>query len=213
MSTWFPTTTLLLTSFPFTAFTFANNFNVLVYIVEYDGACPSSDFPRGGPTRRLLLLLGVNFLCGILGVNFFLSAPLLSLFSLSSLGIKLWSLICLYLHLSPKGHLFTWNRKQIGVVVFDSIEWILMVLFMGAAPAEASSRVRTSLRGNCCSWQFKAVIRNASLGSLEISSYNIANIFFYLALCYHLCHSLFQWVSSDYALQIKSVSLDLFSIV
>ena len=68
---------------------------------------PSSDFPRGGPTRRLLLLLGVNFLFGILGVNFFLSAPLLSLFSLLSLGIKLSSLICLYLHLSPKGHLFT----------------------------------------------------------------------------------------------------------
>ena len=33
-------------------------------------------------------LLGVNFLFGILGVNFFLSAPLLSLFSLLSLGIK-----------------------------------------------------------------------------------------------------------------------------
>ena len=44
---------------------------------------------------------------------------------------------------------------------------------MGAAPAEASSLVRTSSRGNCCSWQFKAVIRNAYLHSF---SYNIANI-------------------------------------
>ena len=31
-----------------------NNFKVLICIVEYDGACPSSDFPLGGPTRRLL---------------------------------------------------------------------------------------------------------------------------------------------------------------
>ena len=89
VSTLLLTITLSLSSFPFTAFTFANNFNVLICIVEYDGACPSSDFPLGGPTRRLLLLLGVNFLCGILGVNFFLSAPLLSLFPLFSLGIKL----------------------------------------------------------------------------------------------------------------------------
>ena len=44
-----PTITLLLSSFPFTAFTFANNFNVLICIVEYDGACPSSDFPLVGP--------------------------------------------------------------------------------------------------------------------------------------------------------------------
>ena len=35
-------------------FTFANNLKVLICIVEYDGACPSSDFPLGGPTRRLL---------------------------------------------------------------------------------------------------------------------------------------------------------------
>ena len=77
------TITLLLSSLSFTVFTFANNFNILIYIVEYVVACLSSDFPRGGPTRRLLslLLLGVNFLFGILGVNFFLSAPLLSLFT------------------------------------------------------------------------------------------------------------------------------------
>ena len=31
-----------------------NNFDVRICIVEYVGACPSSDFPRGGPTRRLL---------------------------------------------------------------------------------------------------------------------------------------------------------------
>ena len=48
---------------------------------------------------------------------------------------------------------------------------------MGAAPAEASSLVRTLSRGNCCSRQFKAVIRNASLGSFENFSYDIANIF------------------------------------
>ena len=112
VSTLLLTITLLLLSLSFTVFTFANNFNVLICIVEYVGACPSSDFPRGGPTRRLLLLLlllllGVNFFCGILGVNYFLSAPLLSLFSLLSLGVKLGSLICLYLHLSSKGHLFT----------------------------------------------------------------------------------------------------------
>ena len=110
VSTLLLTITLLLSSFPFTVFTFANKFYVLICIVEYVGACPSSDFPRGGPTRRLLLLLlllGVNFFCGILGVNYFLSAPLLSLFSLLSLGAKLGSLICLYLHLSPKGYLFT----------------------------------------------------------------------------------------------------------
>ena len=160
-----------------TVFTFANNFNGLICIVEYIGACPSSDFPRGGPTGRLLFLFRVNFLCGILGVNFFLSAPLFSSFSLLSLDIKVGSLICLYLHLSHKGHLFTWNRKQIGVVVFDSMEWILTVLLMGAAPAEASSLVRTLSRGNCCSWQFKAVTRNASLRSFEISPYNIANLF------------------------------------
>ena len=46
------TITLLLSSF--SVFTFANNFKVLICIVEYDGACPSSDFPLGGPTRRLL---------------------------------------------------------------------------------------------------------------------------------------------------------------
>ena len=66
---------------------------------------------------------------------------------------------------------------QIGVVAFDSIEWILTVLFMGAAPAEASSLVRTSSSGNCCSWQFKAVICNAFRGSFDISSYIIAIIF------------------------------------
>ena len=38
--------------------------------------------PRGGPTRRVLLLSGVNFLCGIFGVNFFLSAPLIYVFAL-----------------------------------------------------------------------------------------------------------------------------------
>ena len=57
---------------------------------------------------------------------------------------------------------------------------------MGAAPAEAISLVRTSLRGNCCSWQFRAVICNTSLGSLEISLYNIANIFLSgIGLCRH----------------------------
>ena len=65
----------------------------------------------------------------------------------------------------------------IGVTVFDSIEWILTVLFIGAAPAEASSQVRTSSIGTCCSWQFNAVILNASRGSFEISSYNVANLF------------------------------------
>ena len=89
MSTLFPTITSLLSSF--SVFTFANNFKVLISIVDYDGACPSSDLPLGGPTGRLLLLLGVNFLFGILGVIFFLSAPLLSLFSLFPLGIKLSS--------------------------------------------------------------------------------------------------------------------------
>ena len=68
-------------------------------------------------------------------------------------------------------------REQIGVTVFDSIEYIFTVLLIGAAPAEASSRVRSSSRGTCCSWQFNAVILNASRGSLEISSYNIANKF------------------------------------
>ena len=101
------TVTLLLSSFSFTVFTFANSFYVLICIVEYVGACPSSDFPRGGPTRRLLLLFDINFLSGIFGVNFFLSGPLFSLLSLLSLGIKIGSLICLYLQLSPKGHLFT----------------------------------------------------------------------------------------------------------
>ena len=48
MSTLFSTITLLLSSF--SVFTFANNFKVLICIVEYDGACPSSDFPLGGPT-------------------------------------------------------------------------------------------------------------------------------------------------------------------
>ena len=38
----------------FSVFTFANNFNVLICIVEYVVACPSSDFPRGGAIRRLL---------------------------------------------------------------------------------------------------------------------------------------------------------------
>ena len=33
------TITLLLSSFSFTVFTFANNFNVLICIIEYDGAC------------------------------------------------------------------------------------------------------------------------------------------------------------------------------
>ena len=61
-------------------------------------------------------------------------------------------------------------KRTFRVVVFDSTELILTVLFMGAAPAEASSLVRTSSRGNYSSWQFKAVIRNALLGSLEISS-------------------------------------------
>ena len=74
--------TLLLLSFSFTAFRFAKSFNVLICFVEHVEAYPSSDFPRGGPTRRLSLLLGVNFLCGIFGVDFFLSAPLLSIFSL-----------------------------------------------------------------------------------------------------------------------------------
>ena len=58
VSTILLTITLLLSSF--SVFTFANNFDVLICIVEYVGACPSSDFPRGGPTRQLLLLLGVN---------------------------------------------------------------------------------------------------------------------------------------------------------
>ena len=57
------------------------------------------------------------------------------------------------------------------------MECILTVLFVGAAPAEVCRLVRTSSRGNCYSWQFKAVIRNASRGSLEISSYDIANMF------------------------------------
>ena len=91
------------------------------------------------------------------------------------------------------------------------MEWILTVLFMGAAPAKASSLVRTSPRGNCWSWQFKAVIRNASLGCFEISSYNIANIFC-LALYDHLYHLLFQSVASECALQIESVLLDQLSI-
>ena len=98
VSTLFSTITLFLSLFSVS--TFANNFKVLICIVEYDGACPSSDFPLGGPTRRLLLLLGVNFLFGILGVIFFLSAPLLFLFSLFPLGIK-------FSFLSPNGHLFT----------------------------------------------------------------------------------------------------------
>ena len=74
--------------------------------------------------------------------------------------------MCLYLHLSPNGHLFTWNRKQIGVTVFDSIECIFTVLFIGVAPAEESSRVRTSSRGTSCSWQFNAVI---SAGAVQTS--------------------------------------------
>ena len=81
VSTLFSTITLSLSSLSFPEFTFANNFNVLICIVEYVEACPSSDLPRGSPRRRLLLL-GVDFLFGILGVNFFLSAPLLSLISL-----------------------------------------------------------------------------------------------------------------------------------
>ena len=93
--------TILLSSFLFTVFRYANNFNVLICITEHVGACPSSGYPRGGPRRRLSLLQGVNFLCGIFDVNFFLSAPLLSL------GVKLGSLIYLHLYLSPKGHLFT----------------------------------------------------------------------------------------------------------
>ena len=32
----------------------SNNFQARICIGEYDGACPSSDFPLGGPTRRLL---------------------------------------------------------------------------------------------------------------------------------------------------------------
>ena len=66
VSTLLLTIILLLSSLSFTVFTFANNFNVLICVVEYFGACPSSDFPRG---RLLLLLSGVNFLFGILGVN------------------------------------------------------------------------------------------------------------------------------------------------
>ena len=69
------------------------------------------------------------------------------------------------------------NKFVYKFVVFDSIECIFTVLFICAAPAEASSRVRTSSRGTFCSWQFDAVILNASRGSFKISSYNIANIF------------------------------------
>ena len=72
---------------------------------------------------------------------------------------------------------FTVLEKQIGITVLDSIEWIFTALFIGAAPAEASSLVRTSSRDTCCSWQFNAVILNASRGSFEISSYNIAYMF------------------------------------
>ena len=169
-----------------------NNFSVLICIVEYVGAYPSSDLPRGGPTRQLLWLFGVNFL---------LSAPVLSLVSLLSLDIKLGSLICLYSHSSPKGHLFTWNQKQIGVVVFDSMECILTVRFIGAAPAEASSRVRTSSSCNCCSWQLSAVILNASLKSLHIELL----IYFCLAWCCHLCCLLSQVLISNYLLRIESV--------
>ena len=60
VSTLFSTIALLLSSF--SVFTFANNFKVLICIVEYDGARPSSDFPLGGPTRRLLLLSYIGYL-------------------------------------------------------------------------------------------------------------------------------------------------------
>ena len=57
--------------------------------------------PRGGPTRRSLLLLsGVNFLCGIFGVNFFLSAPLIYVFALLT---PVMSSRCNYVHI----HIFT----------------------------------------------------------------------------------------------------------
>ena len=104
VSTLLLTTTFLLSSFSCTVFKFTNSSSLLICIIEYVGACPSNDLPRGGPTRRLLLLFGKKFFCGIFGVNFFISAPLLSLLAL---GIQLGSLICLYLHLSSKGHLFT----------------------------------------------------------------------------------------------------------
>ena len=84
-----------------------------------------------------------------------------------------------------------------GVAVFDSIECIFTVLFIGAAPAEENSRVRTSSRGTDCSWQFNTVIHNASRGSFEISSYNIANIF--------LSGIVFSFVS--FALSISTIKL------
>ena len=54
---------------------------------------------------------------------------------------------------------------------------LIICIRKDAAPVEASSLVRTSSSGNCCYWRFKAVIRNASRGSFDTSSYNIAGIF------------------------------------
>ena len=72
------TITRLLLSFSLLVFAFVSNFNIRICIVEYVGACPSNDLPRGGPTRQLFKLFGVFFLFGIFDVNFFLSTPLLS---------------------------------------------------------------------------------------------------------------------------------------
>ena len=50
-----------------------------------------------------------------------------------------------------KGTFVYLKSKTNWCYCFDSIEYIFTVLFIGAAPAEASSRVRTSSSGNCCS--------------------------------------------------------------
>ena len=109
-----------------------------------------------------------NFRCQFLFISHII---IFSFFAIFRLG----SSICLYLHLSSKGYLFTCNRKPFGVVVFDSMECMLTARFIGVAPAGASSQDRTSPCCNC--WQLSAVIPNDSLGSFEISSYRIAGIF------------------------------------
>ena len=83
--------------------------------------------PRGGPTRRVLLLSGVNFLCGIFGVNFFLSAPLIYVFALLT---PVMSSRCNYVNI----HIFT----QLTPVMSSRCNYIYIHIFALLTPVMSS---------------------------------------------------------------------------
>ena len=119
----------------------------------------------------IVIIIGCKFLMWHFKCEFlFISTVMILVFFIVSwYKVRIFNL-SIFAFITKRTFIYQKSKTNWGCY-FDSIECILTVRFMGAAPAEASSLVRTSSSGNCCSWQFKAVIRNASLGSFETSSY------------------------------------------